>query len=77
MVYSKMHHKKFAYQIIISLKKTECPVCKSIGEYQQDNEDIICKCGFIIQTPNRYVAGKKINTNANFHKQKEHKKNDE
>lgn len=69
------HSIRFAYQITINLKKTQCPICGEIGEYQQENEDMICKCGFIIQTPNKYVAGVKINTDANFLKQKEKKDN--
>ena len=74
MVYGKIQQQKLSYKITINLNNIKCPVCKRMGEYHKENEDIICECGFIIQTPNKYVGGVKINTNADFQKYKERKK---
>lgn len=71
MVYQKIPHLQFTYHI--NLSNLICPVCGNIGQYHQEDEDVLCDCGCIIYTPNKYVAGIKINTNVNFHTQKEGK----
>ncbi len=53
----------------------KCPTCNTTGNYTQDNEETICnKCGTIIDTPHRYVAGIKINTISDFQIQYEKQK---
>lgn len=76
MVYGKIQQQKFSNKIVINLNNAECPVCNTIGEFHRENEDIICECGFIIQTPNKYVGGIKINTDVDFQKYEERKKNE-
>ena len=66
--------KKKAYIKKINLKWVECPICNRKGELIHYNEEIWCECGYVMQTPNQYVAGNRINTTLTFNKKKRGKK---
>ena len=53
----------------------KCPTCHTTGNYEKDNEETYCtKCGTIIETPHRYVAGIRIQTISDFQIQYENEK---
>ena len=65
MTHSKLAHSK-TYKLKIDLKNTHCPVCGRKGQWYNYFEEIECRCGYVFDTPMKFVGGIRINTDTNL-----------